>query len=139
MAEVTGSSPVSSTISLARILLIDDDHQIVALLTEVLTRHGHHVMAAADGRVGLRLVGEHHPELVITDIFLPEIDGLEVIWRLRDEPGLKMIALSGGGQLGDLQFLQHARLFGAIRTMAKPLDLQALVRTIDELLQGTDA
>ncbi len=135
MAEVTGSSPVSSTTSLARILLIDDDHQIVALLTEVLTHHGHHVMAAADGRVGLRLVAEHHPDLVITDIFLPEIDGLEVIWRLRDERGLKVIALSGGGQLGDLQFLKHAHLFGALRTMAKPLDLEAFVRMVDELLQ----
>ena len=139
MAEVTGSSPVSSTISLARILLIDDDHQIVALLTEVLTHHGHHVIAAADGRVGLRLVAEHHPDLVITDIFLPEVDGLEIIWRLRNEPGLKMIALSGGGQLGDLQFLKHARLFGAIRTMAKPLDLDALVHVVDELLQHPDA
>jgi CheY-like chemotaxis protein len=120
---------------LARILLIDDEPQIVALLTEVLAHHGHHVMAAADGRAGLRLIAEHHPDLVITDIFLPEIDGLEVIWRLRDEPGLQVIALSGGGQLGDLQFLKHARLFGAIRTMAKPLDLDALVRVVDELLQ----
>jgi CheY-like chemotaxis protein len=124
---------------LARILLIDDDHQIVALLTEVLTHHGHHVIAAADGRVGLRLVAEHHPDLVITDIFLPEVDGLEIIWRLRNEPGLKMIALSGGGQLGDLQFLKHARLFGAIRTMAKPLDLDALVQAVDELLQHPNA
>jgi CheY-like chemotaxis protein len=119
----------------ARILLIDDDPQIVALLTEVLGHHGHDVMAAADGRLGLKLVAEHHPELVITDIFLPEIDGLEVIWRLRDQPRLKVIALSGGGQLGDLQFLEHARLFGAMRTMAKPLDLEALVRMVDDLLR----
>jgi len=124
---------------LARIVLIDDDHQIVALLTEVLSHHGHQVMAAADGRVGLRLIAEHHPDLVITDIFLPEIDGLEVIWRLRNEPGLKVIALSGGGQLGDLQFLKHARLFGAIRTMTKPLDLDALVRVVDELLQDPNS
>ena len=124
---------------MASILLIDDDPQIVALLTEVLAHHGHDVITAADGRTGLRLAAEHHPDLLITDIFLPEIDGLEVIWRLRDKPGLKMIALSGGGRLGDLGFLTHARLFGAIQTMAKPLDLDALVRLVDELLGESPA
>ncbi|MEO5957891.1 MAG: response regulator [Opitutaceae bacterium] len=85
---------------MARILLIDDDDDVRTVLRLTLIHFGHTVIEARNGREGLELFAEARPELVITDIVMPEKEGLEVIIELRaHRPPVKIIAISGGGRV----------------------------------------
>lgn len=124
--------------AMARILVIEDDHHTRALLRQALELAGYTVLEAADGREGLRRQRASPAHLVITDIFMPEQEGLETIMALRREsPDVKIIAISGGGRLGRLDFLDVAARLGAQRTFYKPFDYQELLATVRELLQDT--
>ncbi len=125
-------SPVTGTV-----LVLDDDAQIREMVRQVLEMEGYAAMEASDGRQGVRLCREHSVDLVITDIFMPEKDGLQAIREIRqDAPNTKIIAISGGGETVAGDFLHHARLFGADRVFAKPLRLSELVASVRELLHG---
>src|SRR5438477_953392 len=121
--------PVRSSPSegpMARILVIDDEQPIRELLRHVLEKEGHEVVEAQDGKDALRLAEQSPPDLVITDIMMPEQDGLEVIRALRREsPDLKMLAISGGGLLRS-RALHVANLLGAFDTLQKPFALDVL-------------
>jgi CheY-like chemotaxis protein len=80
---------------MAKILVIDDHPGVQELFAKVLVSVGHEVIAAADGRMGLDLYARHRPGLVIIDLVIPGISGLELVDRLRQEPGVKIIAVSG--------------------------------------------
>ena len=83
---------------MARILLIDDSEDLRAMLGDELVAAGYEVTAVANGHAGLAAVREAHVDVVVTDIFMPERDGLETIAELRrDFPRIKVIAISGGG------------------------------------------
>jgi DNA-binding response OmpR family regulator len=120
---------------MARILIIDDDREIRHPLRLALERAGHEVLEAPNGTEGVRLWLDHGADLVITDVFMPEKDGLEVISELRARsPGVKIIALSAGDSTRTLHSLSDARLFGALRTIAKPFRHVEILATIEELL-----
>jgi YesN/AraC family two-component response regulator len=83
---------------MANILIIDDDQQILNMLSQILKRAGYGVVEALDGKQGLKLYRENPTDLIITDIIMPEKEGLETIMELqRDFPDVKIIAISGGG------------------------------------------
>ena len=120
---------------MARILLIDDDPQILSSMKNVLQDDGFEVVTAANGREGLQQYRLQPAELVITDILMPEMDGLEVIERLtRQYPHVKIMVMSGGN--GDRDFLQAAELLGASRALAKPFGPEALLSAVHEEVNG---
>ncbi len=118
------------------ILVVDDEADIAASMQERLTMEGYHVLTASDGRKGLRLYHEQLVDLVITDVLMPEIDGLEVVRTLRRlGTAIPIIAMSGGGDR-DLDFLIEATEFGATRTLSKPFRLEDLVGMVHDLLDS---
>lgn len=124
---------------MARILVIDDDRKLREVVRRALERAGHTVFEADDGRAGIQLYRGQGAELIITDIFMPERDGLETILQLRREnPGVKIVAISGGDQSGSLDLREHAEVLGASRTLRKPFDKAELVKIVGELLGEAD-
>lgn len=124
---------------MAKILVIDDDDTIRTLLCRMLERSGHQVLAAADGAQATDLFRQNPLDLIITDLFMPDREGLEIIQELRkNHPQVKIIAISGGGSIGGTSFLDIARLIGASRTLEKPFGSQALLSTVDEVLALED-
>lgn len=122
---------------MARILIIDDDTQLVRVLEAYLTRCGHDVAAAFDGRQAIGMLSREMFELVISDIIMPEQDGLEVLMWLRGRPARpRFIAVSGGSaRLGQDMLLKLAS-YTADRVMPKPFQLEELQHAIDELLDS---
>ncbi|MDY6987588.1 MAG: response regulator [Thermodesulfobacteriota bacterium] len=119
----------------ARILVVDDDVQIREMLRQLLERAGYEVAEAPDGRQGIRLYRQEPADLVITDIIMPEKEGLETIRELRrDFPDVKILAISGGGRVLADEYLRLAKQFGAERTLAKPFDQKELLEAVHELV-----
>jgi DNA-binding response OmpR family regulator len=124
----------------ARILIIDDDDSIRTMLRLTLAHFGHTVIEARSGRDGLDLFRRGGADLVITDIVMPETDGLEVVMDLRRKhPAVKIIAISGGGRGSAADYLHTAELIGAAKVLAKPFSNEVLMAAIDELLPGGEA
>jgi len=120
---------------MARILVIDDDAQVRGAVRRILERARHTVEDVADGDAGLRAHRERPADLIITDIFMPERDGIETIRELRREsPQVKIIAISGGDRTQTLDLRKDAELLGASRALRKPFELSELLRAVDELL-----
>ncbi len=121
---------------MAKILLVDDNADYLAAQTEFLGRAGHQVSTAADGNEALREAGKAAYDLLITDIIMPEREGLETIAVIRKMvPAMKIIAVSGGGRLGARDYLSAARMLGASRTLAKPFSGEELLDVIDAVLR----
>ncbi len=122
---------------MVRVLLVDDELPIRVLLERVLERAGYEVEVAATGEEGLEAYRRAPADLVITDILLPEMDGLELICELRkDRPDLEIIAISGGGKVNAQNYLDSSTLFGAHHTIEKPFDIHAVVRLVGQLTRG---
>ena len=120
---------------MSRILVIDDDEQFRGMLRQVLGRAGYEVVEAGNGKEGMALFRAEPTDLIITDILMPEQEGLQTIRELRHEfPETKIIAISGGGPGGSMNFLKAAKLLGAQRTLWKPFDLDELRQTVREVL-----
>ncbi len=114
---------------MATILVIDDQAPIRALLRVALEAAGHEVLEASNGRLGLKLYRERPVDLVITDIVMPEMDGLEMILELtRNFLNVKVIAMSGC--LESEGQLRVAKLLGARQTFQKPLDMEELLSAV---------
>ena len=119
-----------------RVLLIEDDDSIRRTFTRALTASGHEVSVAANGADGLRLWRERGADLVLTDMQMPEMNGIELILQLRaSAPTLPVIAMSGGDQSGDLNALRDAKLLGAVRLLAKPFSLDTLTAAVADALE----
>jgi len=122
---------------MARILVIDDDSQVLDMLQKALQRAGYDVMATSRALEAMPLFKKETADLLITDIFMPEQEGLGTIREFRREvPDLKIIAISGGGTDGSLEYLQTAKLFGADRTLAKPFARKEMLEAVGELLEN---
>jgi len=120
---------------MARILVIDDNESLRETVREILTEAGYEVVEASDGREGIALCQAHPIDLLLTDLLMPGQEGLETTRELRRmEACPKIIAMSGGGQTGRLEFLDVARVLGADRTLHKPVRARDLLRAIRELL-----
>ncbi len=120
---------------MATILVVDDDDLFRSMLRRTLERRGHSVIEAAEGRAALRTLDEARVDLVITDIVMPDMEGIETIQALRrTHPHLRIIAISGGGRIRAENYLEIATAFGAFRVFSKPFDNQDLFRAIDEAL-----
>jgi DNA-binding NtrC family response regulator len=118
-----------------RILVIDDDAPFRGMLRQVLGREGYEVMEASNGKEGMALFRAEPTDLAISDILMPEQEGLQTIKELRrDFPEVKIIAISGGGHGGTMNFLNAATLLGAQRTLWKPFDLDELRQAVREVL-----
>jgi DNA-binding NtrC family response regulator len=120
---------------MARILVIDDDPDVRQLLKTALELDKHEVTEAENGKEGLRRWRENRPDLVITDIVMPEKDGYETLFELLSiEPNVKVIAMTGGGWRDTLDRLWDAQLHGASRTIPKPFTLSEMRRIVGEVL-----
>ncbi|MGD9949810.1 MAG: response regulator [Desulfobulbus sp.] len=118
-----------------RILVIDDDDQMRVLLRQVMEWAGYEVMEAEDGREGMQKQRQQPANLVITDLIMPEQEGLETIGLLRKEfPQTRIIAISGGGRIGPEAYLPAAQELGADRVFSKPFDVRELAGAVKELL-----
>jgi DNA-binding response OmpR family regulator len=119
---------------MARILLIEDDSLFRSMLREALTRVGHEVTEAENGGVGLRTFAKGSFDLVLTDLVMPEVEGIETIVKLRKQcPNIRIIAMSGGGRGSAYDYLHIAQQIGANRVLMKPFsteDLRETVRTL---------
>lgn len=119
---------------MGRILIIDDDVQFRSMLRQRLERAGYEVVEAPDGRVGIRLFREEPAHLVITDIVMPEKDGLETIMALRHEfRGVNIIAMSGGGRIRPQDYLHMARTLGVRHSFSKPFEWAAMLNAVRKL------
>ncbi|MDM8522256.1 response regulator [Desulfococcaceae bacterium HSG8] len=118
------------------ILVIDDDPQIREVLKKLLETSGYDVVAAADGGEGVKLFYEKSPDLIITDIIMPEKEGIEIIRDLKKKnPEIKIIAMSGGGKYVDSDMcLTVAKKLGAKYVFSKPVKKKELIEAIRELL-----
>jgi DNA-binding response OmpR family regulator len=121
-----------------KILIIDDDEQMRNLLCRAMEYAGFEVEAAADGRKGLRFFEESSYDLVITDLIMPEQEGMETITFLRkNHPDVKIIAISGGGRIGPETYLPAALELGADLAFAKPFPIDDLINAVKKLLDVT--
>jgi CheY-like chemotaxis protein len=125
-------------LSKSYILVIDDDALVRQALTQVLNSRGYEVQCAPEGRQGLRAFQQRRPDLVISDIIMPEMEGIEMIMELRilsrDCP---IIAMSGGGRFGKADLLAVAKHLGATATLTKPFETKDLLETVLGCLAGT--
>lgn len=121
---------------MAKILLIDDDEDLRPMLVKFLKERGHEMCEAANGREGLELIANGPVDLVITDLVMPEQEGVETIRSLRaDYPAVRVIAISGLTRRSDF-YLKLAAKFGADRTLLKPFALENLGLAVDQVLAG---
>jgi DNA-binding response OmpR family regulator len=119
------------------ILVVDDDDDVREVLTRYLKRRGYAVDTAADGEEALAAVREHDPDLMLLDIYLPKLSGLDVLYEMQgDRLHTRTIALSG---IPDDQMVQNSRELGAVGFMAKPFDFPSLTEQIDANLTAAVA
>ena len=117
--------------NMALILVIDDEPLMTQLYQEILEQAGHEVLLASNGHEGLQLFRQRLVDLVITDVFMPVQDGLEVIMTLHGEkPNIPIIAITGNG---GSPFLTVAKQLGAQHTLAKPFTATDLIQAVQQL------
>lgn len=117
------------------ILVIDDSNTIRNGITLVLKEGGYRVIVAKNGKEGLYFFDEIAPNLVITDIIMPEQDGMEVIRKIREKNKIvKIIAMSAGGRLSSDNYLKMAKLLGANKVINKPFKLEQMLEEVKQIL-----
>jgi DNA-binding response OmpR family regulator len=123
---------------MASILLVDDDEQLRSMLRIVLDRAGYQVQEASNGKEALDAFSRYPADLLITDIIMPDKEGLDTIMELRhSHPDLKIIAMSGGGRVSAQNYLGLAKMLGANLALAKPFSIQELLDSVKETLHPT--
>lgn len=121
---------------MAKILVVDDDEMVRKTVTAFLQQAGHSVITADDGREAIGRVSDCALDLVITDILMPERDGLELIaWLRRRGATIRILAMSGGGRTRSMEFLPAAASFGATATIKKPFTRDQFISKVTELLR----
>jgi len=125
---------------MARILLVEDDEALRRMLQRALERAGHRVFVARDGLEAEQVFDLQKVDLVVTDLIMPQQEGLETILHIRKQaPVLPIIAMSGGGRGHAGDYLRLALHLGANRTLEKPFPIQELQKVVTELLDGERA
>ena len=122
---------------MATILVIDDELFMLEFVRKILESAQHKVLVATSADSGLDDYRTHKPDLVITDLIMPDKDGLEAIQELRQEnPATRIIAISGGGRSGYTNALEAAKAFGAVETVRKPFSPNVLLAAVTRALGG---
>ena len=125
---------------MAKILLIDDEKQVRSMLKIALEEAGHEVYEACSGKEALKSYRSHPTDLIITDILMPDMDGLEAIMQFKQaDPSVKIIAMSGGGYSSGKMYLDSARQFGATYALEKPFGMDELLATVQAALESSVA
>ncbi|HUN49513.1 MAG TPA: response regulator [Candidatus Sulfotelmatobacter sp.] len=120
---------------MALILVIDDDPALRQLMRRILSDAGHSVVEAENGAVGVKCARQHRPTIAITDILMPEKEGIETIRELRRlQLGVKIIAMSGGTSAKGMLYLDAAKTLGADATLLKPFRRADLLVAVNDLL-----
>lgn len=121
------------------ILVVDDEDELREIVRRVLADAGHRVMTAEDGNSASRLISNEVFDLVITDVIMPERDGMQVITELRRKhPRVRVIAMSGGGHVPRAQYLKMARGLGAHAVLEKPFTASELTQAIATALSSSE-
>jgi len=119
----------------AIILVVDDEEPLLEILVRFLSGLGHNVLSATDGADALTILEDGGVDLLVTDINLPEVDGIQVLNAVRaDGRTLPAIAMSGGGTFDKSLLLGSAELLGAVETLAKPFELDDLRAAVERVL-----
>ncbi|PKN78052.1 MAG: response regulator [Candidatus Cloacimonetes bacterium HGW-Cloacimonetes-1] len=119
-----------------KILIIEDENSFRNVLEQMLRKAGYEIQSAEDGNCALTICDDFIPDLVLTDIIMPDKEGLETIQELIIRfPEIKIIAMSGGGRFGPDSYLPLAKKLGAKRTLQKPFMRDELLSTILEVLE----
>ena len=120
---------------MTKILVIEDDEEIRLLIQRLLESEGYEVLAAEDGVKGLEAFSAGAPDMVITDLYMPRMKGVETIRKIRGiNADAKIIAISGGGSSSPSTLLKGARSAGAMETLAKPFDPVELLSAVNRLV-----
>lgn len=120
---------------MARILIIDDQELVRRSLRKVLEKAGHEVDEAPDGQAALRRFAGDPADLVITDVYMPNMDGIEFLIRLHEAfPEAAVITMSGGGHLAKERVLEASRSLGALATLEKPFEVGAVLGEVERAL-----
>ncbi len=123
---------------MADILVIDDDDELRDTLRAILEAAGYTMHEARNGREGIACCQAYPIAMVLTDLLMPEQEGIETIRQFQTmQPIPKIIAMSGGGQMGSRPLLEIARVLGADRTLQKPIRARDLLATVQDLLAKT--
>ena len=124
---------------MSAILLVDDDEAFRAAVCRSLRSAGHAVEEAANGKQALKLIAAEIPDILITDILMPDTDGIELTTAVKQvHPGVRILAISGRRQLGDVDLLTLASMLGADATLSKPFAPEQLLEKV-EALEGVKA
>jgi len=118
-----------------KILVVDDDEMFRNMLCETLRGAGYEVVEAENGKIAMRIILGLFFDLVVTDLIMPEQEGIETIKEIkRIYPDMKIIAVSGGMRGGSMDFLPIAEYMGATRVFRKPIDRKAFLAAVAELV-----
>ena len=116
-----------------RVLVIDDEAMVRKIVRKMLERSGHNVVEAENGKLGIEQLKSASFDLVITDIIMPQMEGIETLINVkRERPGTQVIAMSGGGRTGNVDFLQTAQKLGAAAILHKPFTMNSLAGAVEE-------
>lgn len=123
--------------AMAHLLVIDDDLQVRNLMERWLLRAGHTVRSAPNGAAGARLIEDELPDLVITDMLMPQTDGMAFIRALRrTHPDIPVIAISGAISALPMDFPPVGQEFGPLLTLPKPIPMPTLLAAVERLLNA---
>ena len=118
-----------------KILIIDDDELVRSMMANFLKKNGYAVAQASNGNEGIEIAKKNIPDIVITDMLMPEKEGIETIVDLKKyNTDIKIIAISSGGKTKNMSFLDIAKNVGAQATIEKPFKPQDLIETIKEVI-----
>ncbi len=117
------------------VLIIEDDDFVKNMLRQTFKQAGYEVATASNGRIGIQLYQSEPFDIVITDLIMPDMEGIETITQLRKyNPGVKVIAISGGGRNRPDDYLHLASKLGAAKTFTKPVDRDELLEAVRQLV-----
>lgn len=123
---------------MSNILLVEDEDLFAEMVRKALVTDGHTVVRARNGAEALHLYDPQTVSLVLTDLLMPDVDGMELIVKLQQrDPAVRIIAMTGGGRCGADTYLPIAERLGAVKTLAKPFSIAVLASVIKECLDET--
>jgi CheY-like chemotaxis protein len=125
---------------MAYIIVVDDDAMLSRMVARALTAGGHAVLECENGRKAIEYLTHEEADLLVTDILMPEMDGLETVRAAKQlRPQLPILAISGGGSFGPADYLGITRAFGATAVLPKPFQVSELIAMVEGLLAANAA